>query len=705
MQRLAFAFSASFAIFAPVSLESADANGDTRTISILNVHTNESATVTFKRNGVYDAEAIKQLSWLLRDWRRDEPTSMSPRLFDILWEVHQETGSQEPFHAVSGYRSPETNAMLRHRSRLVAEHSQHMLGKAMDSFLPDVPVSRMREIGMRLQRGGVGYYPTAGSPFVHIDAGSVRAWPRMTSDQLARLFPDGKTVHIPADGHPLPGYELAKAEILAAGGTVAGYTALAEAEPQEGGGRHKSLWAALFGGADEDEDEAIANGGRSSTSRAASRQGTQVAALAPSNSDNDSVRSILLAQAEGRYGTATTQPTTTPAAQPPARGRGAQNRTPPSEQRQPAVVASAAPAAPAPGIPSFLQALRGDTSLSATAAPADTGTTVATRSQARTGTTIATRSEPAAQDDDAKSAADAKSPGSAIVAAFAPLPPRRPKSLAEVASLVDIPLPPTRPTNIDAAPSRLALDVAADAGSGDGAGKLVALDHPLPPSRPQSFTIASAAPVPPASAAVAATPAPAKALAAADDMPTASIVPASNLLPLAPQGSAATTALAFAAPASPATEPAVLGKFVTLDHPLPPSRPVQFALATPSAASTQASAAPATASEAIAAVMAPAAPAAPVTAAPTPAARSPEKDGLSALFDGAALVRRRAASAQVKVASGVVRTALPKATQEAIAQPSSTAGRFSASTAQPIVNHFSGKAVEPLRALGFTPTE
>ena len=272
------ALSAAFAFF-PVALEGADANGDTRAISIMNVHTNESATVTFKRNGVYDAEGIKQLSWLLRDWRRDEPTSMSPRLFDILWEVHQETGSQEPFHAVSGYRSPETNAMLRRSSHLVAEHSQHMLGKAMDSYLPDVPIERMREIAMHLQQGGVGYYPTSGSPFVHIDAGSVRSWPRMTRDQLARLFPDGKTVHLPADGHPFPGYEQAKAEILAAGGTVAGYTAFAEADPVSSG-HHKSLWAALFGGADEDEDAAIASSGRTLSRAASARQSTQVAALA-----------------------------------------------------------------------------------------------------------------------------------------------------------------------------------------------------------------------------------------------------------------------------------------------------------------------------------------------------------------------------------------------------------------------------------------
>ena len=290
---LALALSTIFAA-APISLESADANGDTRTISILPVHTNESGTVTFKRNGYYDAEGVKQLSWLLRDWRRDEPTSMSPRLFDILWEVHQETGSNEPFHAVSGYRSPSTNAMLRRSSRGVAEHSQHMLGKAMDSFLPDVPVARMREIAMRLQRGGVGYYPTAGSPFVHIDAGSVRAWPRMTRDQLSRLFPDGKTVHLPADGHPFAGYELAKAEILAAGGTVAGISTYADGDAPMTSGRHKSLWAALFGGADEDEDAAMASGGRGTTSRSvAGRQPTQVAALA-STRDDLRVRAMML---------------------------------------------------------------------------------------------------------------------------------------------------------------------------------------------------------------------------------------------------------------------------------------------------------------------------------------------------------------------------------------------------------------------------
>jgi hypothetical protein len=136
---------------------------------------------------------------------------MDPRLFDILWEVYREAGSREPIHVISAYRSPATNSMLRNRSRAVSEQSQHMSGKAMDIRLPDVDTGRLRAVAMQMQYGGVGYYPSSG--FVHVDTGSVRAWPRMQRDQLARLFPNGKTAHLPSNGPPLPGYEEARAEI------------------------------------------------------------------------------------------------------------------------------------------------------------------------------------------------------------------------------------------------------------------------------------------------------------------------------------------------------------------------------------------------------------------------------------------------------------------------------------------------------------
>ena len=79
--------------------------------------------------------------------------------------------------------------MLRARSRAVAKYSQHMLGKAMDTTMPGMPMSQIREIGMRMQRGGVGYYPTAGTPFVHLDVGNVRALAAHELRRTGATFP------------------------------------------------------------------------------------------------------------------------------------------------------------------------------------------------------------------------------------------------------------------------------------------------------------------------------------------------------------------------------------------------------------------------------------------------------------------------------------------------------------------------------------
>ena len=194
-------------------MHDATALGETRTLSFHHTHSDEDLTVTFKRNGRYDEDALKQINHFLRDWRSQEKTEMDRHLFDILWEVYRDVDGKQPIQIISAYRSPATNAMLRRRSSGVARFSQHMLGHAMDFFIPGIPLEQIRFAGLRLQRGGVGFYPTSGSPFVHLDTGSIRHWPRMNHDQLARVFPDGRTVHIPSDGNPLRGYELAKADI------------------------------------------------------------------------------------------------------------------------------------------------------------------------------------------------------------------------------------------------------------------------------------------------------------------------------------------------------------------------------------------------------------------------------------------------------------------------------------------------------------
>ncbi|MEE9375613.1 MAG: DUF882 domain-containing protein [Rhizobiaceae bacterium] len=186
------------------------ASAETRTLKMYYAHSKESATITFKRNGRYVKGGLRKANRFLRDWRRKEPTRMDPALLDLVWEVYQRSGSRKPIQVISGYRSPRTNNMLRRRGRKVARHSQHTKGKALDFFLPDVSVKKLRALGLKAHRGGVGYY--RGS-FVHLDTGRVRHWPRMSRRQLARVFPRGKTIHVPSNGRRLRGYKVAMANL------------------------------------------------------------------------------------------------------------------------------------------------------------------------------------------------------------------------------------------------------------------------------------------------------------------------------------------------------------------------------------------------------------------------------------------------------------------------------------------------------------
>jgi len=191
-----------------------------RTLSFVNAHTNERLTVVYKRNGQYVPAAMAQINHIMRDWRRNEVITMDPRLIDLAWEVYQRSGATQPIYIICGYRAPETNAMLRSNSTGVAQNSQHMHGTALDFYIPGVNLTTLRNVGLQMQVGGVGFYPTSGSPFVHLDVGSVRMWPAISRSQLAQVFPDGRTLYIPSDGTALPGYSEAQAAYNARGREV-----------------------------------------------------------------------------------------------------------------------------------------------------------------------------------------------------------------------------------------------------------------------------------------------------------------------------------------------------------------------------------------------------------------------------------------------------------------------------------------------------
>lgn len=229
-----------------------------RALYLYYTHTKETARIVFKRNGQYDRAGLNELNVFLRDWRQNEPANMDPRLFDLVWEVYQEVGGSQPVNVVSAYRSPKTNAMLAKNSSGVADNSQHMRGTAMDFFIPGVSLAKLRAAAMRKQVGGVGYYPTSGSPFVHLDTGSVRAWPRMTRAQLKEIFPDGRTMHLPNDGKPLSqeGYQIAMAEwkrchAYPCNGSSSG-TQVAS------GGSGRTLMDVIFGGGNQQAPAAAA---------------------------------------------------------------------------------------------------------------------------------------------------------------------------------------------------------------------------------------------------------------------------------------------------------------------------------------------------------------------------------------------------------------------------------------------------------------
>jgi len=168
---------------------SSTAYAETRTLSLYFPHTKETLTVTYKKNGRYIASAMRKLNWFFRDWRRDASTKMDPVTIDLLWELYKDLGARKPAHIVSGYRSQTTNSMLRRIGRKVARHSQHVRGKAIDVYFPDVPISRLRGSALARKIGGVGYYPRSGRyGFVHIDSGTVRHWPRMSPLRLAGVM-------------------------------------------------------------------------------------------------------------------------------------------------------------------------------------------------------------------------------------------------------------------------------------------------------------------------------------------------------------------------------------------------------------------------------------------------------------------------------------------------------------------------------------
>lgn len=146
-----------------------------RELAMVHTHTHEHIERVFAVGERYLEPALDALNRFLRDHYTGDVGVIDPRLFDLMHRVRQTLGSTGRFEVISGYRCPATNDRLRSsRAGGVARRSLHMQGCAIDVRLPGVALTDLRDAGLSLRAGGVGYYPR--EQFVHLDIGRVRSW-------------------------------------------------------------------------------------------------------------------------------------------------------------------------------------------------------------------------------------------------------------------------------------------------------------------------------------------------------------------------------------------------------------------------------------------------------------------------------------------------------------------------------------------------
>jgi uncharacterized protein YcbK (DUF882 family) len=159
---------------APVPVRALAPSEEQRTLAFYNTHTGEKLRVVYWEDGAYMKPSLAEIDHHLRDHRTDDVKPIDPRLLDLLYDLRGALDTQEPFHVISGYRSPATNAMLAANSGGVGKKSFHMRGMAIDISLPGRSVADLRRAALAQRAGGVGAYPRSG--FVHVDVGHVRSW-------------------------------------------------------------------------------------------------------------------------------------------------------------------------------------------------------------------------------------------------------------------------------------------------------------------------------------------------------------------------------------------------------------------------------------------------------------------------------------------------------------------------------------------------
>jgi uncharacterized protein YcbK (DUF882 family) len=146
-----------------------------RRLWVYRAETKEMVDVVYWQNGqLQEAEYLK-LCAIMRDVRQNQATYISLGTLDVLRGVfgyYESMAWKYPFVLTSGFRTVKTNTAL--SAEGAAKNSMHLYGRALDGYIPGVPVRDVAALGLWFQSGGVGLYPKKN--FVHIDDGRKRFW-------------------------------------------------------------------------------------------------------------------------------------------------------------------------------------------------------------------------------------------------------------------------------------------------------------------------------------------------------------------------------------------------------------------------------------------------------------------------------------------------------------------------------------------------
>ncbi len=144
-------------------------------LTLVNARTDEWLDVIYRDEaGRYDLEALDDVNYLMRCHYSGEVGAIDVRVLEHVNLVQKKLGTKKDIHFISGFRSPEYNAILVRKGGHAARNSLHMQGQAIDLLIPGVHPKKLRQAALELRYGGVGFYQR--SRFIHLDSGPFRFW-------------------------------------------------------------------------------------------------------------------------------------------------------------------------------------------------------------------------------------------------------------------------------------------------------------------------------------------------------------------------------------------------------------------------------------------------------------------------------------------------------------------------------------------------